>query len=117
MELDLKDLRRLLRLLEKRDISEFEFEDERIRLRLVRGGPARSAAMRLADEAVATAGSASAVAISTVAALVADDVSIAYVTSPFVGTFYRSPSPDAPTFVEIGSAIREGQALCIVEAM
>jgi acetyl-CoA carboxylase biotin carboxyl carrier protein len=41
----------------------------------------------------------------------------AYVTSPFVGTFYRSPSPDAPPFVEVGSAIREGQALCIVEAM
>ena len=40
-----------------------------------------------------------------------------YVTSPFVGTFYRSPSPDAPPFVEVGSVIREGQALCIVEAM
>jgi acetyl-CoA carboxylase biotin carboxyl carrier protein len=40
-----------------------------------------------------------------------------FVTSPFVGTFYRSPSPDAPSFVEPGSAVREGQALCIVEAM
>jgi acetyl-CoA carboxylase biotin carboxyl carrier protein len=39
------------------------------------------------------------------------------VTSPFVGTFYRSPTPDAPHFVEVGSSIREGQALCIVEAM
>ncbi|APJ05123.1 acetyl-CoA carboxylase, biotin carboxyl carrier protein [Silvanigrella aquatica] len=39
------------------------------------------------------------------------------ITSPFVGTFYRSPSPDSPSFVEIGSKIRKGQSLCIVEAM
>jgi len=39
------------------------------------------------------------------------------VTSPFVGTFYRSPSPEAPPFAEVGSAIKKGQALCIVEAM
>ncbi len=39
------------------------------------------------------------------------------VTSPFVGTFYRSPSPDAPSFVEVGQAVRKGQVLCIVEAM
>ena len=42
---------------------------------------------------------------------------MAYVTSPFVGTFYRSPSPEASPFVDVGSNIRPGQALCIVEAM
>lgn len=39
------------------------------------------------------------------------------VTSPFVGTFYRSPSPDAPSFVDLGQSVRKGQTLCIVEAM
>ena len=39
------------------------------------------------------------------------------ITSPFVGTFYRSPSPDAPAFVDVGTEIRPGQVLCIVEAM
>jgi len=39
------------------------------------------------------------------------------VTSPFVGTFYRAPSPDAPPFVEVGDVVKKGQALCIVEAM
>jgi acetyl-CoA carboxylase biotin carboxyl carrier protein len=39
------------------------------------------------------------------------------VTSPFVGTFYRSPSPDAPAFAEVGSVVRPGQTLCIIEAM
>lgn len=40
-----------------------------------------------------------------------------YVSSPFVGTFYRAPSPDAPNFVEIGQRVKKGQVLCIVEAM
>src|SRR5262249_34954594 len=39
------------------------------------------------------------------------------VTSPFVGTFYRAPSPDAPPFVDVGSVVRSGQTLCIIEAM
>ena len=47
----------------------------------------------------------------------ADDASIATITSPFVGTFYRAPSPQAPSFVDVGSEIRPGTVLCIVEAM
>ncbi|MDQ3263204.1 MAG: acetyl-CoA carboxylase biotin carboxyl carrier protein [Myxococcota bacterium] len=39
------------------------------------------------------------------------------VTSPFVGTFYRTPAPDQPSFVEVGSPVKKGQVLCIVEAM
>ena len=41
----------------------------------------------------------------------------AEVTAPMVGTFYRSPSPDAPTFVEVGTVVREGQPLCLIEVM
>ena len=40
-----------------------------------------------------------------------------FVSSPFVGTFYRSPSPDAASFVEVGQAVRKGQVVCIIEAM
>jgi len=40
-----------------------------------------------------------------------------YITSPFVGTFYRSPSPEAPSFVDVGARVRKGQVLCIIEAM
>jgi len=47
----------------------------------------------------------------------AEDGKFVYVTSPFVGTFYRSPSPEAPQFVEVGQEVRKGQVLCIVEAM
>jgi acetyl-CoA carboxylase biotin carboxyl carrier protein len=40
-----------------------------------------------------------------------------FITSPFVGTFYRAPSPEAPSFVEVGDTVRKGQVVCIVEAM
>ena len=45
------------------------------------------------------------------------DGNVAYVTSPFVGTFYRSPSPESAPFVDVGTRVRKGQVLCIVEAM
>jgi acetyl-CoA carboxylase biotin carboxyl carrier protein len=44
-------------------------------------------------------------------------VELAIVKSPIVGTFYRSPEPDAPAFVEIGATVKKGQVLCIIEAM
>jgi acetyl-CoA carboxylase biotin carboxyl carrier protein len=112
--LDLKALRRLLRLLEKRNVAEFEFEDEKVRLRLVRGGFAVAAPAQVSAAAPAAPAHA---APSAAAASAHEDANIVFITSPFVGTFYRAPSPDAPPFVEVGSAIREGQALCIVEAM
>jgi acetyl-CoA carboxylase biotin carboxyl carrier protein len=48
---------------------------------------------------------------------VAADADVVVVTSPIVGTFYRAASPDGQPFVELGTAVREGQILCIVEAM
>ena len=114
MNLDLKELSRLLRLLERRNVSEFEFEDDKVRLVLRRGTVSVAAAAPAPPLAAAPA---TAAAPAPLAAPAAGDDGIVFVTSPFVGTFYRSPSPDAPTFVEVGSAIREGQALCIVEAM
>ncbi len=115
MNLDLNDLRRLLRILEKRNVSEFELEDDKMRLRLVRGGVVVTSAP--AHFAVAAAAAPAAPAAASTVAPIVDDVGTVFVTSPFVGTFYRSPSPDAPSFVEPGSTVREGQALCIVEAM
>ena len=45
------------------------------------------------------------------------DVELAVVKSPIVGTFYRSPEPGAPSFVEVGATVKKGQVLCIIEAM
>ena len=114
MNLDFEELRRLIGLLERRNVHEFEYEDETRRLRIVRGAAGRLVAATDAGFAPQPAGASPSVAP---AAPPKDDTSVVFVTSPFVGTFYRSPSPDAPTFVEVGSQVREGQTLCIVEAM
>jgi acetyl-CoA carboxylase biotin carboxyl carrier protein len=45
------------------------------------------------------------------------DPSVVFITSPFVGTFYRAPSPDVANFCEVGSSVKQGQTLCIIEAM
>jgi acetyl-CoA carboxylase biotin carboxyl carrier protein len=116
VNLDLNQLRVLVRLLAKRNVSEFEFEDEQVRIRLA--FPRAGMPVQLGTEPtlmVTQAAPAGGAPANTAAP--ADDGNIVYVTSPFVGTFYRSPSPDAPAFVDVGSSIREGQALCIVEAM
>jgi acetyl-CoA carboxylase biotin carboxyl carrier protein len=116
MNLDFEELRRLLRLLERRNVSEFEYEDETRRLRIVRGGAGRLVAVPDAQLAPLPAATAASVA-PPAAAPAKDDSSVVFVTSPFVGTFYRSPSPDAPPFAEVGSQVRVGQTLCIIEAM
>lgn len=116
MNLDLDTLRALAVLLAENDITEFEHEDEQVRLKIVRGPRAVAplAAPVAAPLAAAPAGGTSAAPGAPSAEAPADAVDV---TSPFVGTFYRSPSPDAPSFVEIGSVVRPGQTLCIVEAM
>ncbi len=115
MNIDLKQLRTLLRLLEKRNVTEFEFEDEHVRVRLARGTSGirvvtHEERPELIVGPVATSRPAEAPKAES-------EELVDYVTSPFVGTFYRFPSPDAPAFVEVGSIVREGQTLCIVEAM
>lgn len=119
LDLDLDQLRTLLRILAKRDVTEFEFEDERVRLTL-RRGPAGTYVTQLAPAPTAPSLGPAAPAAPSVPpapAEAASDERFEFVTSPFVGTFYRAPSPDAPPFVETGSSVREGQTLCIVEAM
>jgi acetyl-CoA carboxylase biotin carboxyl carrier protein len=107
---DPEKLRSLFDLLIEKDIAEFEHEDEGARLRIVRGKiavatPHVAAPMPVAHAHAAPAGTAPV------------DSDVLEVTSPFVGTFYRSPSPDTPSFVDIGSMVRPGQTLCIIEAM
>ena len=116
MNIDLKQLEGLLKVLEERDISEFEFEDEKARLHLKRGQPVVAVAQAHAPIAGHGPVIPSATNSATDAAAAAKQDGV-FVTSPFVGTFYRSPSPDAPPFVEVGHTIKPGQPLCIIEAM
>jgi acetyl-CoA carboxylase biotin carboxyl carrier protein len=118
VNIDLKQLEGLLKVLEERDISEFEFEDEKVRVHLKRGPPVGAVLSPPLHHASQHSGdSVSMVPAGTEVAGKPTEGNVAYVTSPFVGTFYRSPSPEAPPFVDVGSNIRPGQAICIVEAM
>lgn len=108
MKLKLEELKALISTLEDGGVSEFEYEDEEGRLRLHLGPTGAFAP--------APAPAPAAVAPAAVAAPV-DDANVVFITSPFVGTFYRAPSPDADAFTDVGKPIKPGQTLCIVEAM
>jgi acetyl-CoA carboxylase biotin carboxyl carrier protein len=114
MQISLEQLKSLLETLEKGDVSEFEYEDEQLKLRLALGK--KAATVIHAAPAIAAAPLA---AVSGAGAKPSDDndPNVVFVTSPFVGTFYRAPGPDAANFVEVGSSVKQGQALCIIEAM
>jgi acetyl-CoA carboxylase biotin carboxyl carrier protein len=113
MEITLKQLRSLLRTLEHGSVTEFEYQDDKYRLRMCVGRPDAATA---APMLVATRSQPStAPTPSQIAA--AEDPNLVYVTSPFVGTFYRASTPESESFVEVGSSVKKGQSLCIVEAM
>jgi acetyl-CoA carboxylase biotin carboxyl carrier protein len=112
MNIDLKKIRTLIRMIAESDVTEFEYEEGKVRIRLARGKAPVMATMPLPAAPMATSAPA-----DVAPAEPSEEGNSSLVTSPFVGTFYRSPSPDAPHFVEVGSTVREGQTLCIVEAM
>jgi acetyl-CoA carboxylase biotin carboxyl carrier protein len=114
--MDLEKLRALFDLLVEKDIAEFEHEEQGVRVVVSRG------ARFVAAPAVSLAASPVAHSVAPPVASLSGSESepggdSADVTSPFVGSFYRSPSPDVPAFVEVGSVVRAGQTLCIIEAM
>jgi acetyl-CoA carboxylase biotin carboxyl carrier protein len=115
MNIDLKKLRSLLITLSESDVTEFELREGKTSIRLTRG--ARSSEPMVVAAATSPPPRAAAVAASDGDGEPSSDLEGFVVTSPFVGTFYRSPSPEAPPFVELGSMVRAGQTLCIVEAM
>ena len=110
-------LEKLVRILERSSLSELEYEDEDIVVRLARGGVASSAPAPVITAAPvsAPAPQVAAPAAATPAAEV--DAKAHLIKSPFVGTFYRSPSPEDPPFCDVGTEVTKGQTLCIVEAM
>ena len=113
---DIAKLRELLGVLKAENVAEFEHESEESRIRIVLVGAQHQVIHAAAAPAPrASAASASSANVNAAADEAPSDS--VDVTCPFVGTFYRAPSPDAPSFVEIGSVVRPGQTLCIVESM
>ena len=116
MDIDLKQLKELMRSLKQFDISELELEKNGERIKLCRGAEgATYVTGTLPQPASLSVPPPAAAAVASAAAV--DDANTFYVTSPFVGTFYTAATPGAEPFIKVGSEIRPGQTLCIVEAM
>ncbi|GJM13785.1 MAG: acetyl-CoA carboxylase biotin carboxyl carrier protein subunit [Pseudohongiella sp.] len=117
--MDIRKVKKLIELLEASDIAEIEIKEGEESVRISRGStsaPAPIAYQAPAAPAAAAAPAPSAAAPAPEAsASSASDASA--IKSPMVGTFYRSPSPSSPPFVEVGKHVKAGDPICIVEAM
>ncbi|MBI1911880.1 MAG: acetyl-CoA carboxylase biotin carboxyl carrier protein [Deltaproteobacteria bacterium] len=114
--MDIKDIKAIYKFLRETDIVEFELEGENGKIRLKRGN---ASVIREVTPVVEFADSAAQPPreVKKEEAEKAKPENIKIVTSPMVGTFYRSPSPEAAAFVEMGSIVKSGQTMCIIEAM
>ena len=123
--MDVREIKEILKLLEEQSITEFELEQEGVKLRICRQAASNHAAPAAPEAeppraAVTRAAGPGPVPVTPPAAApapveAAENETI--VKSPIVGTFYRSPDPNAPAFVSVGDRVKVGQVLCIIEAM
>jgi acetyl-CoA carboxylase biotin carboxyl carrier protein len=125
--IDLSELKQILEMVREHELSELELERDGFKVRVKKEGvtvvappvrvvpePAPAAGMPPHAPAAVPAASAPPPVPSVP---LADEVELAVVKSPIVGTFYRAPEPGAPPFVAVGTKVRKGQVLCIIEAM
>ena len=121
MAMDIRKIKKLIELVEESGIMELEISEGEESVRISRGQPAASS-VQYTLPAAAPASIPAPVAAQPVVTTAApttttDELAGHLIRSPMVGTFYRSPSPDAKAFVEVGQSVKVGDALCIVEAM
>ena len=114
--MNLKEIREILELLKGSDVSEFELGRGDTMLKL-RRGPVNAPVLPPPVVPSAPAATLRPAEAPPAAALVPPKPTYKEIVSPIVGTFYRSPAPDAAPFVEVGTRVVKGQVLCIVEAM
>ena len=119
--MEVKDLKQLIKMITETDITEFEMDNAEEKIVIKRGqrteiiqmaAPAPGYVQAPAPVAV-PAQTAAAAPVAAAPAVEAGET----ITSPIVGTFYRSPSPESPPFAEVGQVIEKGQVICLVEAM
>ncbi len=117
--MDLRKLKTLIDLVSESNVSELEITEAEGKVRIVKGS-----AVAMMPQYVQTSAPVAAMPIPAVSAAAPDMAAPAVVAetghttkSPMVGTFYRSASPGAKAFVEVGDAVKEGDTICIIEAM
>jgi len=120
--MDIRKVKKLIELLEESNINEIEIKEGEESVRISRGSSLTAPAVTYAAPMPAPVAAPAPAAAAPAAAPVAEEAPAAapaghVVTSPMVGTFYRSPSPSSPSFVEVGQTVKVGDVICIVEAM
>ena len=119
--MDLRKLKTLIDLVSESNVSELEITEAEGKVRIVKSAPVSAMPMVAAPQMAVVAAPATAPAVAAVAAPAvaaeAEAVKGHVVKSPMVGTFYRAASPGAKAFADVGSQVKEGEAICIVEAM
>ena len=114
--MELKDIKAVIDLMRKNDLSVFEMEKDGFRLKLQKGSGDLPVFTQPAAAAPAAAAPASAPA-ETASAAAEKSSALKDIVSPMVGTFYRANSPDSPPFADIGKEVSEESVVCIIEAM
>ena len=114
---DIKEIKAIIDLMKKHDLSVFEIEKEGFRLKLQRGASAPQATIAVPPAAAVPSKAALTGAELPPTAKPIESIPLKEIVSPMVGTFYRAASPDAPPFVEVGKAVTEETVVCIIEAM
>jgi len=129
--MNVDDIRSILELVKEHELSEFELEQDGLKIKVKKPGathgvqmpgagayaPLPAVALPAVHGAPAAPAPRPVEARPAAEAPEAVDADLAIVKSPIVGTFYRSPEPGAPSFVEKGTRVKKGQVLCIIEAM
>ena len=125
--MDVKDIKSLIKMVTDTDISEFEMESAKEKIRIKRGMAPEIVHYQVPHPVMAAAPAGPLQQQATLPAEKAPELPGApqaavnekgkAITSPIVGTFYRAPAPDAPPYVEVGQVVEKGQVFCIVEAM
>jgi acetyl-CoA carboxylase biotin carboxyl carrier protein len=119
--LDLKDIKAIIDLMKKNELSVFEMEKDGFKLKLQKGAAEKTVLTPVATSVAVPMAAPTAVmppaSTPVAAAPKAPSENLREITSPMVGTFYRASSPDAASFVDTGSEVNEETVVCIIEAM
>ena len=122
--MDLKEIQNLIKFVAKSGASEVKLEMDDVKITIKTGSEETTivqqmpmASAPVMQQAMPVAAPLAESAPSAPAPAASDDSKYVTIKSPIIGTFYRKPSPDKPVFVEVGTDIKEGDVLCVIEAM
>ena len=114
---DIKEIKTIIDLMKKNDLSVFEIEKEGFRLKIQRGPSSQAAAVAPLPTAISPEAATTPPEAASGLPKAIESVPLKEIVSPMVGTFYRAASPDASPFVDVGKTVTEETVVCIIEAM